>query len=142
MTAYLRAISVCTLTILLWSCFGLGIGMIGHTLMQYDMGYTDINMNEGHVIHECCSGVEGGASQSDTDTRVQHHQELYAMVLKIVQFGVIAVIVFFVYRSAFSIYRSISQLERYVLFWQQHRAYFALYIRLLFGKGIVHPKTF
>lgn len=133
-----KLISATLLFVLAWSCFGLNLGMIGHSLMQ--SGGME-HGGEMSAMHDCC--VAGMDGQNTQDTAMMDHHVLTSVVVKSADFSLLVTAFF----SAFfaltllqltPVYTSTSL---YLRRWRERFLYFALHFQKLFSQGILHPKT-
>ncbi|OGH77293.1 MAG: hypothetical protein A3C10_04130 [Candidatus Magasanikbacteria bacterium RIFCSPHIGHO2_02_FULL_48_18] len=120
--------------VLLWSCVGVGIGMIGHTLLSgHDPEHTEIASSQN-----CCATDTTGESSENTTAT---HHTLASAVLVSFEFAVLVLGI----ALCISVLRPLRAFSlwcrSYLLQWKYHWAYFALLFRRLFSGGILHSKA-
>lgn len=123
------------LFIFVWSCFGMGLGMIGHSV---------INEHSSHEMtqtmnseHECCAVTEEGTAE--TQSAIDHHQMDPVIIEMVKSIVLLAVAVLF---FVFTVEKIVSSsVHTYAYYWHRKISYYALYMQQLFRQGILHPKT-
>jgi len=133
-----KSISFLLLFVLAWSCFGLNLGMIGHSFMQ-NSGMQ--HAGETSTMHDCCiAGMEGQDTQSAST--MDHHM-LTSVIVKSVEFSMLAVVLLSLLSVSFLLLSPPvhTSLSLYIRRWRRRLLYFALHLQRLFSQGILHPKT-
>lgn len=128
-------ISSFMLVVLAWSCFGLNIGMLGHSMMMSAESQT-------HEIgaHECCDGMTvSGASGATTE--MDHHTTPMVQAAAVVLLIVLAVL--FIAWSFHSqrAYHDIKGLLYVRQRWREISHATSIY-PIVFSKGILHAKVY
>ena len=126
------------LTAFAWSCFGLGLGMIGHNVVSANQSHHKHN-SPIDTGHECCVAMEQQSSSDGPITATMDHQ------MEPVVFGITKIFALFlatVFVLKIFLEKSLPSFHRfYIRYWERYISYFALFYRQLFKAGILHPKT-
>lgn len=131
-------ISAVVLFVLIWSCFGLNLGMIGHSFMsESHLGHG----GEVSTMHDCC--VIATEGQDAGSAPMMDHHATASVIIQTVDFSLLLAILLLVFivplpRLFVSAHAHISL---YLKRWREQYLYFALHFQKLFSKGILHPKT-
>lgn len=135
-----RYISAGLLTIFLWSCFGVGAGMMGHSVMQ-SIGEHQVSPS-AHA-HECCSVKEADAGGAEEQTALFDHHRMDPITLTKMMTVLFVVVSSWFVALSLNVLVSFSaaQLVQYERRWRQEISFFALHIQRLFRAGILHPKS-
>lgn len=128
----MRLIATLLLTMFLWSCFGLGIGMFFHPSHQHD---SIVEKTDG--MHDCCGDASFGSTQADI-IFFNHHQ-MDPVVNELIKISVIFIVSLVAFFTLFH-QKVFFGIDRYILYWERSILYFALYIQRLLRRGILHPK--
>lgn len=93
-----------------------------------------------NATHDCCGITETGQEESSTATGINHHTPTVA-TLSFLDLLIALLVIFVAVALPATRKIIISRFQLYIRTWLQQWSYFALYLRQLFSKGILHPKT-
>lgn len=130
-----KRIAASLLFVSVWSCFGLGLGMIGHSMMSVHASHDMVTPMAD--AHECCVVPDDA---SDTQAAGMAHHEMDPVIVEIVKTILFFAFVALVFFAAIPTVRVVFS-QRYAVHWDRSISYFALYMQRLFRLGILHPKT-
>jgi len=98
------------------------------------------NTSQDVGVHECCAVNTDDTSAAHTSA-VDHHTPVVANLSIIDLLAVLLAVVVITSFATVSKVTRTERLERYVRIWYDRWSYFALYLKQLFSRGILHPKT-
>lgn len=129
-----KSITIGILFVLAWSCVGLSLGMIGHVFSM------DESTHDMATVHECCivNTDEAGAAKTST---MDHHTPVIATLSIVNLFGVLLVAIVITLFVSVLHHSTPIKIALYARMWLERCSYFAVYLKRLFSRGILHPKT-
>jgi len=109
--------------------------MIGQGLMQMDGAEHELK-----TMHDCCGITDADQTENSAATGIHHHTPT-VVTLSFLELLIVLLIIFVAVAWPEPIRKVVStRFQLYARMWLERWSYFALYLKQLFSRGIIHPK--
>jgi hypothetical protein len=129
-----QILSAALLFVLVWSCFGLSLGMIGHDMVALD----GMDHSEMSDAPECCGGTTD--AQPTGMMSMNHHDVMLPTLVTTNLLFLFVIVTILLQLVLWYVPRVHQRIHSYAKKWHRE-IFFSLWYVRLFSNGILHAKT-